>query len=167
MLKTLSSFLSTCFFFAVIAFVLIITSVWQVSQELPDYRQLENYEPAVTTRLYAGDGQVMMEYAAEKRLFVPEDKIPALVKNAFIAAEDKNFYHHFGIDPMGILRAVLTNVKRLGSGHRPSGASTITRKWPKTFCCLQSCPISVKSKRLCWRSEWNRLLQKSIFWNCI
>ena len=86
MLKTLSSFLSTCFFFAVIAFVLIITSVWQVSQELPDYRQLENYEPAVTTRLYAGDGQVMMEYAAEKRLFVPEDKIPALVKNAFIAA---------------------------------------------------------------------------------
>lgn len=144
MLKTLSSFLSTCFFFAVIAFVLIITSVWQVSQELPDYRQLENYEPAVTTRLYAGDGQVMMEYAAEKRLFVPEDKIPALVKNAFIAAEDKNFYHHFGIDPMGILRAVLTNVKRLGSGHRPSGASTITQQVAKNF--LLSSELSYKRK---------------------
>ena len=94
MLKTLSSFLSTCFFFAVIAFVLLITSVWQISQELPDYRQLADYAPPITTRLYAGDGQVLMEYASEKRLFVPEEKIPSLVKQAFISAEDKNFYHH-------------------------------------------------------------------------
>ena len=124
MLKTLSSFLSTCFFFAVIAFIVIITSVWQISQELPEYRQLEIHAPAVTTRLYAGDGQVMMEYASEKRLFVPEDKIPDKVKNAFIAAEDKKFYEHFGVDFIGIVRAVLTNVKHLGSGRRPSGAST-------------------------------------------
>ena len=89
MLKVLSSFLSTCFFFAVIALVLVITTVWQISQELPDYLQLEKYEPPVTTRLYAGDGQLMMEYAFEKRLFVPEEKIPALVKQAFISAEDK------------------------------------------------------------------------------
>ena len=95
MFKTLSSLISTFFFFAVIALVLIITSLWQISQTLPDYNHLSEYEPAVTTRLYSGDGQVMMEYAAEKRLFVPEDKIPDLVKNAFLAAEDKNFYDHF------------------------------------------------------------------------
>ena len=94
MLKTISSFLSTCFFFAVIALVLIITSVWQISQELPDHHHLEKYEPPITTRLYAGDGQVMMEYAAEKRFFVPENKIPKMVKHAFISAEDKNFYRH-------------------------------------------------------------------------
>ena len=113
MLKSLSSFLSTCFFFAVIALVLIITSVWQISQELPEHKQLEKYEPKVTTRLYAGDGQLMAEYAAEKRLFVPEEKIPLLVKQAFISAEDKNFYSHFGIDFSGIMRAILVNIKNI------------------------------------------------------
>ena len=144
MLKTLSSFISTCFFFAVIAFVLVITSVWQISQELPEYRQLAKYEPAVTTRLYAGDGQVMMEYAFEKRLFVPEDKIPELVKQAFISAEDKTFYHHFGIDPVGIIRAVITNIKNIGAGRRPTGASTITQQVAKNF--LLSSELSYKRK---------------------
>lgn len=78
MFKTLSSVLSTFFFFAVIAFVLVISSLWKLSGELPDYRQLEKYQPAVTTRLFAGDGQLLMEYATEKRLFVPEEKIPAV-----------------------------------------------------------------------------------------
>lgn len=144
MFKTLSSLLSTFFFFAVIALIVLITSLWQISQELPDYHQLEKYEPAVTTRLYAGDGQLMMEYAAEKRLFVPEEKIPALVKNAFISAEDKNFYHHFGIDFLGIARAVLDNVKNIGSGRRPAGASTITQQVAKNF--LLSSELSYKRK---------------------
>lgn len=133
MLKTLSSLLSTFFFFAVIALVVLITSLWQMSQDLPDYRQLAKYEPAVTTRLYAGDGRLLMEYAAEKRLFVPEEKIPERVKQAFISAEDKNFYHHFGVDFLGILRAVIDNVKNIGTGRRPSGASTITQQVAKNF----------------------------------
>ncbi|MBR6663660.1 MAG: transglycosylase domain-containing protein [Alphaproteobacteria bacterium] len=133
MFKALSSLLSTFFFFAVIALVLIITSVWQISQTLPDYSQLAKYEPSVTTRLYAGDGQLMMEYAAEKRLFVPEEKIPSLVKNAFIAAEDKNFYSHFGVDVLGIMRAIIDNLKNIGRGRRPAGASTITQQVAKNF----------------------------------
>lgn len=133
MLKTLSSLLSTFFFFAVIAMVLLISSVWKISQELPDFHQLSKYEPAVTTRLYAGDGRLMMEYANEKRLFVPEEKIPGLVKNAFIAAEDKKFYTHAGIDYVGIIRAMLGNVKNLGTGRRPAGASTITQQVAKNF----------------------------------
>lgn len=144
MFKTLSSLLSTFFFFAVIFMVLSLTSLWQISQELPDYHQLEKYEPAVTTRLYAGDGQLMMEYASEKRLFVPENKIPELVKNAFISAEDKNFYNHFGIDPLGILRAVVENLKNLGRGRRPAGASTITQQVAKNF--LLSSELSYKRK---------------------
>ena len=144
MFKTLSSLLSTFFFFAVIALVLVITSVWQMSQELPDYLQLAKYEPSVTTRLYAGDGQLMMEYAAEKRLFVPEEKIPSLVKNAFIAAEDKKFYSHFGVDPIGIIRAFADNLKNIGSGKRPAGASTITQQVAKNF--LLSSELSYKRK---------------------
>lgn len=144
MLKSISSFLSACFFFAVIALILAITSVWQISQELPEYKQLEKYEPKVTTRLYAGDGQLMAEYAAEKRLFVPEEKIPERVKQAFISAEDKSFYSHFGIDFIGIARAIMVNIKNLGSGRRPTGASTITQQVAKNF--LLSSELSYKRK---------------------
>lgn len=133
MLKTLSSLLSTFFFFAVIAFVLVISSLWEYSEQLPDYHQLAKYEPAVTTRLYAGNGQLLKEYASEKRLFVPIDKIPERVKQAFISAEDKNFYHHSGIDFFGILRAVIGNIKNIGTGRRPAGASTITQQVAKNF----------------------------------
>ena len=133
MFKTLSSLLSTFFFFAVIGFIIIISSLWKYAGELPDYHQLEKYEPPVTTRLYAGDGQLLMEYAAEKRFFVPIDKIPDQVKNAFIAAEDKNFYTHGGIDYLGIIRAMLGNIKNIGTGRRPAGASTITQQVAKNM----------------------------------
>ena len=133
MLKTLSSLLSTFFFFDVIAVVLVISSLWKYAGELPDYHQLAKYEPAVTTRLYAGDGQLLMEYAVEKRIFVPVDKIPDQVKNAFIAAEDKKFYSHSGIDYVGIIRAVLGNLKNIGTGRRPAGASTITQQVAKNI----------------------------------
>ena len=133
MFKTLSSLLSTCFFFAVIGIFIVIVLLMKINRDLPDYHQLENYAPPVTTRLYAGNGQLLAEYATEKRLFMPIDKIPDLVKNAFIAAEDKKFYTHGGIDYVGIVRAVLGNIKNLGSGRRPAGASTITQQVAKNF----------------------------------
>ena len=101
--------------------------------DIPYYKSLATYEPPVTTRLYAGDGQVMMEYAAEKRIFVPEDKIPEMVKQAFISAEDKHFYSHPGIDILGIVRAVFTNVINYAKGKRLVGASTITQQVAKNF----------------------------------
>ena len=167
MFKTLSSLLSTFFFFAVILIVVIISNLWRFSQSLPDYRQLEKYEPAVTTRLYAGDGQLLKEYAVEQRLFMPVGKIPDLVKQAFISAEDKKFYRHSGIDYVGIVRAVISNVKNLGSGRRPSGASTITQQVAKTFCFLRKCLMSAKSRKRFWPGGLNRRLAKIIFWNCI
>src|SRR5262245_11284365 len=68
------------------------------SEGLPDYRQLANYDPPTVTRVHAGDGRLLAEYAVEKRIFVPVDAIPELVKNAFLSAEDKTFYTHPGID---------------------------------------------------------------------
>ena len=144
MLKTLSSLLSTIMFFAVIIIVIVITSLFEYSSMLPDYRQLAKYEPKVTTRLYAGDGRLLMEYASEKRFFVPIDKIPEKVKQAFIAAEDKNFYHHSGLDYQGIVRAALGNVIGMFSGRRPSGASTITQQVAKNF--LLTPEVSYKRK---------------------
>ena len=133
MFKTISSLLSTFFFFAVIIAVVVISSLWETASVLPDYRQLAKYEPAVTTRLFAGDGQLLKEYASEKRLFVPVDKIPDKVKNAFIAAEDKNFRTHFGVDLIGIAKAMVGNVKKVATGRRPAGASTITQQVAKNF----------------------------------
>lgn len=133
MFKTITSLLSALFFFAVIGIVLIMVTFWQFSADLPDYGKLAKYEPPVTTRLYAADGQPLMEYAAEKRFFVPVEKIPDKVKNAFIAAEDKHFYQHAGVDVFGIVRAILGNLKNIGSGKRPAGASTITQQVAKNF----------------------------------
>lgn len=133
MLKFLSYMASMAMFFLIVLAIGVTYALNRINITIPDYRQLEKYEPPVTTRLFAGDGQVMMEYAAEKRLFVPADKIPERVKQAFIAAEDKHFYTHSGIDYLGIVRAVLGNLKNLGSGRRPAGASTITQQVAKNF----------------------------------
>ena len=133
MLKLLSYLASMALFFLIILIIGLTYGMTKINITIPDYRQLETYEPPVSTRLFAGDGQVMMEYAAEKRLFVPIEKIPDKVKHAFIAAEDKHFYTHSGIDYIGIVRAVLGNLKKIGTGRRPAGASTITQQVAKNF----------------------------------
>src|SRR5215475_4944521 len=81
--------------------------LWHFSKELPDYSQLQDYEPAVMTRVHAADGSLLAEYAKERRLYLPIQAIPKLVTSAFISAEDKNFYEHGGIDFTGIARAAV------------------------------------------------------------
>lgn len=100
---------------------------------LPNYQELANYKPQVVTRLYANDGRLFAEYAAQKRVYLPIQSIPQKVINAFLSAEDKNFYSHFGLDIPGIIRASITNVQRLGQLKRPIGASTITQQVAKNF----------------------------------
>ena len=88
--------------------------IWKFQQDLPDYTQLKDYEPKVMTRVHASDGSLVAEYARERRLYLPSAAIPSLVKDAFISAEDKNFYSHAGVDPEGILRAL----HRAGPGRQ-------------------------------------------------
>ncbi|MXQ12433.1 penicillin-binding protein 1A [Microvirga makkahensis] len=104
---------------------------WFFSKDLPDHAQLATYEPPVMTRVHASDGSLIAEYARERRLYVPIEAIPKLVKVAFLSAEDKNFYKHPGIDPEGIVRAVLANIR--SGGRREQGASTITQQVAKNF----------------------------------
>lgn len=107
--------------------------LYSYGRDLPDYKQLANYEPPVVSRIYAGDGSLIKEYAREKRLFVPISAIPPKVIEAFLSAEDQNFYTHIGIDFKGLLRAVLVNVKNVITSRRPVGASTITQQVAKNF----------------------------------
>ena len=114
----------------VLAAGVVAAVVWKYEQDLPDYSQLRNYEPPVTTRVHAADGSLLAEYSRERRLYLPSAAIPDLVKNAFISAEDKNFYTHFGFDPEGIVRAGIVYAQ---GSRRIQGASTITQQVAKNF----------------------------------
>ncbi|MEO6839459.1 MAG: penicillin-binding protein 1A [Bradyrhizobium sp.] len=107
--------------------------IWHFSKDLPDYSQLQDYEPPVMTRVHAADGALLGEYAKERRLYLPIQAVPKLVINAFLAAEDKNFYEHGGIDYTGMARAAVLYAQNFGSGRRPQGASTITQQVAKNF----------------------------------
>ncbi|HWE16664.1 MAG TPA: penicillin-binding protein 1A [Hyphomicrobiaceae bacterium] len=106
--------------------------VWMASRDLPDYERLAKYEPPVMTRIHAGDGTLMAEYARERRIFVPINVIPKTVIQAFLSAEDKRFYEHGGLDFMGIARALVRNLQNRGK-KRPEGASTITQQVAKNL----------------------------------
>jgi penicillin-binding protein 1A len=134
-MRIILRFLGFLFSLGAIAF-LIGTAVlgffyWKYSQDLPDHAQLANYEPPVMTRVHAADGSLIAEYARERRLYLPIQAIPNLVIHAFLSAEDKNFYRHAGIDPEGIVRAILANVR--SGGRKEQGASTITQQVAKNF----------------------------------
>src|ERR1700760_3028907 len=123
-------------------------TLWYFGRDLPDYQQLAHYQPPIMTRVHAGDGRLLAEYAAERRIFVPIQAIPKPVINAFISAEDKNFYSHHGVDPVSILRAALTDVGRFRSNRRPVGASTITQQVAKNMLLSNEVSIERKIKEI-------------------
>jgi penicillin-binding protein 1A len=129
-------------------------------KDLPDYAALKEYKPPIITRIYAGDGRLMAEFAQERRVFVPIDEIPALVKHAFIAAEDKNFYKHEGIDFLAIARAMRTNLINIGKGRRQIGASTITQQVVKNFLLTNEATYERKIKEAILAYRMERAMSK-------
>jgi penicillin-binding protein 1A len=143
-LKLLGALLASLVVLAIVGAGGVLYLLHRYGSDLPDYRQLADYQPPTVTRIHAADGRLMAEYAHEKRIFVPVEAIPRRLIQAFLAAEDKNFYDHPGIDPLSILRAVFTNLERLGDDRRPVGASTITQQVAKNF--LLSGEVSLRRK---------------------
>jgi penicillin-binding protein 1A len=115
------------------AVLAVVFYVWQVTRDLPSVEALQNYSPPVTTRVYAGDGTLLGEYARERRIFVPIAFVPRRVVDAFTSAEDRNFFSHPGIDPAGIMRAAVKDVFNVIEHKRLEGASTITQQVAKNF----------------------------------
>jgi penicillin-binding protein 1A len=120
--------------------------LWHFSKDLPDYSQLQDYEPPVMTRVHASDGALVAEYATQRRLYLPIQAVPKMVINAFLAAEDKNFYEHNGLDFAGIIRAGLIYAQNYGSNRRPQGASTITQQVAKNFLLTNEVSLQRKLK---------------------
>lgn len=122
----------------------LMAAVWWLSRDLPDHEGLEAYSPPVLSRVHAGDGSSVATFAHEQRVFVPIEEIPDLVKHAFVSAEDRKFYHHAGVDPRGIIRAMAQNVFNVLRNKRLVGASTITQQVAKNM--LLSGEVSIKRK---------------------
>lgn len=136
----LKKFLSWGYFALISSLLLTLCAVFGgllilyiFSRDLPEHKQLINYSPNLLTRVFSSDGKLIAEYAIEKRVFLPVGFIPDKLKNAFLAAEDKNFYHHHGVDPSGIMRAVAINIIHIAQHKRLVGASTITQQVAKLF----------------------------------
>jgi penicillin-binding protein 1A len=149
-MKMLLRFMGFLFAAGTILFIVGVTAaaglMWHYSKDLPDYSQLQDYEPPVMTRVHAADGSLLAEYAKERRLYIPIQAVPKLVIHAFISAEDKNFYEHGGIDFYGIARAGLLYVQNYGSSRRPQGASTITQQVAKNFLLTNEVSFTRKIK---------------------
>jgi len=138
----------------------LLAILWHYSVGLPDYQQLADYQPPTMTRVQAGDGRLLAEYALERRIFVPVGAMPALVTEAFIAAEDKNFYTHQGVDLGGVVRAAIQNAVNFGRNRRPSGASTITQQVAKNFLLTNEVSIARKVKEAILAFRIERALTK-------
>jgi penicillin-binding protein 1A len=142
-----------------------VAGFYYFGRGLPDYRQLAVYEPPVMTRVHAGDGRLLAEYATEKRVFVPVGAMPKRVVQAFLSTEDKNFYSHPGVDISGVVRATIMNLRNWGQSRRPVGASTITQQVAKNFLLTSEVSIERKIKEaiLAFRIEHaipkNRILE--------
>ncbi len=149
-MKLMLRFLGFLFAAGTILFVVGVGAaaglLWHFSKDLPDYSQLQDYEPPVMTRVHAADGSLVAEYARERRLYIPIQAVPKLVINAFLAAEDKNFFEHGGLDFTGIARAGFVYLQNYGSSRRPQGASTITQQVAKNFLLTNELSMARKVK---------------------
>jgi len=131
-------------FIFVFSLFFVFSTLWYFSSDLPDYKILSDYKPPISSRVHSGEGQLIAEYALQKRFFIPYDSIPDKVIYAFLSAEDKNFFSHPGIDAKSITRATIKNIKNIFSNKRLEGASTITQQVAKNF--LLTNEVSFKRK---------------------
>lgn len=162
MIRFILSFFGGIFSWIVTALVFAALTIgaifWMYSRNLPSYEQLAQYTPKTISRIYSGEGQLIDEFAEERRIFVPINDMPAIVKDAFISAEDKNFYTHKGYDTRGMLAAMVTAVRSGGKDVR--GASTITQQVMKNFLLDGSRSIERKIKELILASRVEQALSK-------
>ena len=138
----------------------ILSILWVFSNNLPDYKFLLNYKPPVSSKVYSGDGELVSDFSSEKRIFVPYNAIPAKVVNAFLSAEDKNFFSHPGVDAKGIVRAIINNISNYLSSKRLEGASTITQQVAKNFLLTNEVSLNRKLKEAILAFRIERSLSK-------
>ena len=160
----MSSFIKKSLFFLVLVLITMVifavSILWAYSNKLPDYKYLNNYKPAVSSKMYSGNGILTSDFSAEKRIFVPYNAIPERVINSFLSAEDKNFFIHPGVDAKGVIRAIKNNIYNIMNSKRLEGASTITQQVAKNFLLSNELSIDRKIKEAILAFRIERALSK-------
>ena len=160
MTKVLKNILIIFLIISLLAFIGIFGTLWTFSNKIPDYKFLKNYKPPVSSKMYSGNGDLVADFSQEKRIFIPFSTIPEKVINAFLSAEDKNFFSHPGVDAKGVLRATINNVKNILTSKRLEGASTITQQVAKNFLLTNEVSINRKIKEAILAFRIERALNK-------
>ena len=158
--KVIKKILFSFIFLSIILCISVISVLWTYSNKLPDYKFLKSYKPPVSSKLYSGSGELVSDFSSEKRIFVPFNAIPKKVINAFLSAEDKNFFSHPGVDAKGIVRAALKNISNIINSERLEGASTITQQVAKNFLLSNELSIDRKIKEAILAFRIERALTK-------
>ncbi len=162
MIRFILSFFGAIFSFVTLGIAMTALTVggifWMYSRDLPSEKSLASYKPPTISRIYSGEGHLIDEFAKERRLFVPANEIPDLIKQAFISAEDKNFYHHKGYDLRGIAVAAFDAIRSRGRNVR--GASTITQQVMKNFLLSGDRKAERKIKEIILASRLEKTLNK-------
>jgi penicillin-binding protein 1A len=140
--------------------IIILSVLWAFSSNLPDYKFLKSYKPAVSSKVYSGEGELVNDFSTEKRIFIPYKAIPKKVINAFLSAEDKNFFSHPGVDAKGVLRATINNISNIIASRRLEGASTITQQVAKNFLLTNEISLNRKIKEAILAFRIERALSK-------
>jgi len=154
--NTLIVFFGVCLIFVFVVF----GTLWTFSNKIPDYKFLKSYKPPVSSKMYSGNGDLVADFSKEKRIFIPYSTIPKNVINAFLSAEDKNFFSHPGVDAKGVLRATFNNIKNIMTSKRLEGASTITQQIAKNFLLTNEISIKRKIKEAILAFRIERALSK-------
>jgi penicillin-binding protein 1A len=144
---------------AVAGFAVAIYSAW-LFHDMPDAGDLADYRPPTATRAYAWDGTLIGEFSRERRIYVPYDAMPPQLVQAFMAAEDRNFFQHGGVDPMGLSRAMVKNVMNAVRGRRLEGGSTITQQVAKNVLLTSDATIGRKFKEAILAQRLEQTLDK-------
>jgi len=139
---------------------IILTILWKYSPELPGYDKIVNYKPNLSSRLYSSDGILLKSFHKEERLFIPIERIPKNIINAFISAEDKNFFNHIGIDFYAILRASISNLINSVNNNKLIGASTITQQVVKNLLLSNEVSYERKIKEILLALRIENILTK-------
>ena len=160
MTKVLKNIFTISIIISLIAFIGIFGILWTFSNKIPDYKFLKSYKPPVSSKMYSGNGDLVADFSQEKRIFIPFSAIPKKVIDAFLSAEDKNFFSHPGVDAKGVLRATINNVKNILTSKRLEGASTITQQVAKNFLLTNEVSINRKIKEAILAFRIERALNK-------
>ena len=159
-MRLLSSLISLGLLVIGLVAVLVVAVFSHYSKDLPDYSYLKDYQPPTLSRIYADDGRMMAVVAEEQRIFVPINAIPKRVIDAFLSAEDADFYQHGGVDYMGILRAVFVNLHNVGRDRHPMGASTITQQVAKNMLLTNEVSLARKVREAILAMRLEKSLSK-------